>query len=340
MRTQVWAVCMCAACCINAGDTAAQQKTGQEGAQSANGWQEQYVENPPTESRGNWYIKRQYVNEAENVYRAVRDLQKEIETAQSRFIEKRDTILSSLKKLHTEYQIDVNTVREKMSDIITRLEASDDEDASHQEHEWLSQARSYKASLNQVQDQLSVLDQLRDRVDRAVSLFDDQLEVIDTYEQKAWETYQAIVQTVSDRVAHEQYRQLQGIQNNAQQIIDYVKNNLMSYMETISSQVTNYVQRVTDAINKIEQGGLRLRNRLEQDDQDSGQDQQHDQHDDEQQQEQTYEQQESQQEQPREQIGWLSQVWSWVVQSMSRVGSWITALWQTLISYLGFGAQE
>ena len=319
-----------------AGDTAQKQQEAQKQQngqqQQSNGkqWDGQMVQSPPSQARGNWYIKRRYVREARDVYEQhIRPALDQMEQLQDQFMSQRKTILDTIWKFYQEYAIDIGQLLQRIRSIVKQLEQQKDnqDDLSQEEQEWLQKAQGYKATLQEMDEHVTSLQELHNNLDKSITLFDEQVDQVDTYEQKAWDLYKQIIDAVSDQVAEQHFRELKGIRNNADQIVTWATNEFAPFLDKAGKQIESYISKLKSALDTVEKGGVTLRENLQKQEKESEQDAQQ-------------KQQQEQQEKPSkqtadEQPGFMTQAWQSVVDTVAYVGDIIVAGWNTVLSYIG-----
>jgi len=224
-------------------------------------WQGSVPEKSANEARGNWYLKRQYVRSARQEYTAIQEKGDAVEKQRDTFVKKRDTIMQDLWSFYSEQNIDVGHMLERIQTVKQWLEQerSEDVELSEEERQWLQEADSYKKSLDKVKNYLTSLQKLHDGLDKALQVFEDQLNQVDSYEQKAWQLYEEIAKTVSDDVAEKKYWELKGIRANAQQIVDYIKNDFSNFFSEKVKEIQSYMQGLKQYISELEKKGISLR---------------------------------------------------------------------------------
>jgi len=323
MRRIVYSVTLTTLACLSAGDAQNQQ----EQQQQDNGWQE-YTEGAiPTQERGNWYIKRQYVREAEDAYSQIRQIQKQVDAIRSDLVAKRDAVVKIIDDFYQNERIDAQELSQTVQEIVRTLEQRQkkQDTLSQQEFTWLQNAQSHKVSLQEIQEQIPAITKLREGAREAITIFDKQADAIDDYEDTAWQSYRKITDTVSDHVAQQEYQALLTALDNTQQTMSYIQSKLTPFLDSLSQQAKQQTQRLKQLIETIEKSSIQLRSQLQEEQQESSEPS------DEAQQSQPEQQPEQQQQ--AEQTGWIT----WILTPFTMLGHGLYGIWTTLTALIGRG---
>ncbi len=209
--------------------------------------------------RGNWWEKAKTLEKAQMLYGKIRDAVGHIVVIKKPFFEQRMHINKELDAFYTQTGFEEGVVYEKLQQFATRVEDVQGKELTQDDERRAAvRIEDTKKNLEQLVQGIQVLHDLEQSLDRALSIMDEQLELCDAYEQKAWERYERIAEILNDETAKLMYVEMEGFMDNIAMIEAYFKNSLTQYFQKTITSVHKQMQLTALLVEQLKTDGIVL----------------------------------------------------------------------------------
>ncbi|KIX85332.1 hypothetical protein J120_03450 [candidate division TM6 bacterium JCVI TM6SC1] len=213
-----------------------------------------------TEPRGNWLLKRFWWNKAEDLYQDIKDLSDEaLQTRQIFFTKRYDTTREIIDPLWTQLGANQIQLTDALTTITTWLEKQKNVQSDNEQRNlFLTTISAEQTTLEQIRKDIQTVIELDRALDQALSKLMDQLDLVRTYERKAWDNFKQITRELSDKSARQLYNAMITDEQNIRNIVEYIKSSLARYVSDVISRIGQKSKGIASAINMLEGKNITL----------------------------------------------------------------------------------
>jgi len=194
-------------------------------------------DNVADEGRGDWFKKRELLNKGRHLLQEERDHVKHIDELKKKLAAEFEAALEHMKKAFAELKFTeegIIATNNSLQDEIKRV--SEQKDLRSEDRQILLQAHDSKKMLDTLHENFTTLNALQHGCTEALSVMITQADQCKTYEQKAWQLYESIDESLSDKVAEHLFAEMQTVSENIQLIDTYLQGDITLYVKDVSQR--------------------------------------------------------------------------------------------------------
>lgn len=211
------------------------------------------------EPQGNWLLKRIWWQRAQTQYEKIKALVEAILEARMVFFAKRtEWDRKIFDPFYVEIGISRGVLEEILSNLVSRIQDErSKQGALNEEERMLLQAlEAEKATLEQLQKDIQVINEIDAKVDDAISILIQQLNRTRGFENQAWQNFKQIGQELSDKKARELYYGMSTYWQNINEIGAYLQGPYLQYFDQLGKQAQEQISKVSATIKSLKEKGI------------------------------------------------------------------------------------
>ncbi len=219
-----------------------------------------------SEPRGNWLIKRYWLQRAEKVYEQINALVDQVSHSFMSFTSDRNELDGGvLDPFYLEVGMDQGELIESVSSLIKEMEKERKEegDLSSEEREFLDKLVEEKGTIDQLREAIESISEIDSSVENAFDILKERLTLARDYEKQAHAKLVAISQELSDNQARNLYFGMHGLLKNIQDIEQYIDGSFRPHFDKSLQNIRESIDRVKTTLEALKQSGIKLQNEAE-----------------------------------------------------------------------------
>lgn len=217
------------------------------------GWQQD-------QKPGNYQKKAQAFKKAGELYDQIRKIEPILQKLREAFFSQKAKINKKMRTFFSDMGANQNELEDEINDLIQQLNQDVDEDGelTEEEREIQQEANQNKTDLKQLNQNITVLGEFSSALDTALAQFDNQVNLLQKFEDQAWTNYQKIDEIFDDQQAAQLVDQINVMLANAQAIQTYIQGPFTQFFSSTSDTIDAQMQKITSVIKTLEDRGIQL----------------------------------------------------------------------------------
>ena len=199
----------------------------------------QAVNNVIDEGRGDWFKKKKIVKDSRNLYQRIEWRVDGIAKFYQELVAQHEPDVVAFEKALKDLvvtQADIEAGEKKVEQALATQEKEIAEDRDNKQLKQTHlELQDSKKMLDELQNTLNDLNQLKNGVQQALQVLKNQMDRCNAYVQDAWRNYEQIDEVFSDRIADILFKQMQTIAENVELVEAYMRHDLVGYFEAVRS---------------------------------------------------------------------------------------------------------
>ena len=214
----------------------------------------------PEDRRGNWYDKRQILNQARTAYEQIRERIAKIENQEQSFLNRQHSLDKQIAAFYLSIGFEEGTVDTLLTKVMNELEQDrvTEGQLTEEERRLLAEVEEKKKVLQELRDDVSTLNELEAAVDKTATTVLEQIELCRSYEQKAWNNYEKIDNVLNEKIAQQLYLEMQSFVDHTTAVDTYLRTTLTQYVEQTAQSIRTYMQKIQADVDDLQQRGIAL----------------------------------------------------------------------------------
>jgi len=256
---------------------------------------------------GNWLLKRIWWEKAKDKFNKIRLAVNQIADAPMKFfIQQNEFEKNTLDKFYREIGLEQGELQEVIKTLIDKIDYQREKEGSldFEERDILQNLIDKQKMLEQLDKDATAVNEFDIKLDDALTLLLKQISQARSYENQAWEYFDAIAHELSDQRAQELYYNMDALLKDIRKISEYIQKDFAHYFNNMVETAENQISRIKEIIEELSEAGIDLKMQLE-----GLSDPVEKKHDSEQ---EIRDVKKSSKVEPR---GWFSRFWSWITGS-------------------------
>lgn len=216
-------------------------------------------------SSGNWVYKNYWWRKIEDVYSQTKEGFNKVMTTRMTFFVKRNDVDKELDRFYQQ----VGLEQGQLEDIINvGLELMDKEKKEQgflnkKERGFLDKIKNSKRQLEQLKSDSKAIEELDTKINAAVDVVNQQIDVCSKYEQQVWEIFKNVARELSDKEAQKYYYETKTLLTDVEKVNSYLTGEFSSYFDKMLGSVKEHTQSIITQLSALEKEGVSLRKELE-----------------------------------------------------------------------------
>ncbi|KKP35718.1 MAG: hypothetical protein UR26_C0002G0018 [candidate division TM6 bacterium GW2011_GWF2_32_72] len=217
------------------------------------------------EGGGNWYLKRQWWEKAENLYEQVKVALNKVFEARMDFLKIESELDKKLDKFYGTIGFKRGGLDEALTTVQSYLEkeVKEDGDLSDEERILKDKLILNQEKIKNIQKYLDNVDTLWAALNEAIENVRTQVQKARDYDAAAWQNYKAIGKELSDIKAHELCDEIKTHLQNIEQINTYITGELSTYFKTkIVDELNKQIEKISLEMDSLKTDGIDLQQKM------------------------------------------------------------------------------
>ncbi len=215
---------------------------------------------------GNWLLKRIWWEKAKDKFNKIRiEVNKIADAPMNFFARQNDLEKNTLDPFYRELGLEQGELQEVIKTLIDKIKQERSEEGSLEfsERDILQKLQEEQKSFEQIDKDASALNELDAQLDDALTLLLKQVNQARSYENQAWEYFDAIAHELSDQKAQELYYSMDGLLKDIKKINAYVQKDFAQYFSKMLNKAEDQTKRIKDTVSELKEKGIDLKEQLE-----------------------------------------------------------------------------
>ena len=217
---------------------------------------------------GNWLLKRIWWEKAKDKFNKIRLAVNQIADAPMKFFMQQNELeKSTLDPFYREIGLEQGELQEVIKTLIDRINQereTEEGTLDFEERDVLQDLEEKQKDLEQLDKDVTAVTELDSKLDDALTLLLKQISQARTYENQAWEKFDAIAHELSDQKAQELFYSMNGLLKDIQKIGTYVQKEFADYFKKMVDAANEQIDRIKETIASLKEKGVDLKAQLEQ----------------------------------------------------------------------------
>ncbi len=209
------------------------------------------------EESGNWFIKRRIWRKSKPLYERIRELVLQVESYQENFVHKRAQVAQKVNSFLLDVGINTGQVQEALNELEREIKEAQEKQGL--DEQILASLEKNKIDLQKLQEDFQILTKLNDLTRDTITQVVDQVQIIESYEQRAYKAYKQIGEILNHRQADILYNTLENILDNLTLKNSYIENDLNRYFEKNIQEIETLMSEIQIEVNDLKQRGVILK---------------------------------------------------------------------------------
>jgi hypothetical protein len=213
-----------------------------------------------SEPQGNWLFKRHWLKRANKIYDQITTLVNEIFDLRGRFMNERSALDQDLfDPFYLRIGITQGELRALISYLIEQLEREDVKEVADKERLLVGKLKDQEEVIFELNDDIKAIGAIDQEVDTTITTLFEQLNLVRSYQQQAWEALKAIERELSDQRARDLVFEMRALQKNIKDIKLYLEGSFTEFFDSLISRARQEVDRLQVLIHSLKEKGIDLK---------------------------------------------------------------------------------
>lgn len=211
------------------------------------------------EPRGNWLIKRIVYQRAEAYYEKIKTLAQTVMEHRMDFFQKRSEWDKNIfDPFYLSVGLERGVLETMLADYIAKLqeERTEKGSAAPSELDFLTQLETEKNTLEQLQKDVEQINEIDRKVDEAITVLIQQINLTRTYENRSWQNFKGIAQELSEKKAYELLYGMSAYWQSINDISAYLQGPFLQYFEQLGSSAKDQIAKVEATLTALKEKGI------------------------------------------------------------------------------------
>jgi len=216
---------------------------------------------------GNWLLKRIWWERAKDKFAKTREAVNQVADSPMKFYRlQNDLEKSVLDPFYREIGLEQGELKAVLNSFLEKLDQERDRvgELDLEERDLIFVLQSEKKRLEQLQTDLNAISDLDNKIDDSITLLLQQVNKSRSYENQAWQNFDAIAYELSDEKAQELYYGMDAQLKSIKDIDVYINNQFSTYFDNMLQSAKDQVDRIKDAIKILKEKGIDIKQQVEQ----------------------------------------------------------------------------
>ncbi|HJM68878.1 MAG TPA: hypothetical protein QGF02_02950 [Candidatus Babeliales bacterium] len=213
---------------------------------------------------GNWVLKKQYFEEAQDTFSKIRNINDSLLKKQMDYIDKSADVEKKVDAAFVTTGFDQGELSKLLDILHDQLEHERKEagELSEPEREFARTLKEKQEKIKQIKLDLKAVGELDDTVQSSVKKVSQQIKVARDYENKAWENFKKIGQILDHVEAHKLFYEVHGHYTSVQKIAEYINQGLWKSVVANADKVGSQLDKISSSIEALKAKGLDLKEEM------------------------------------------------------------------------------
>jgi hypothetical protein len=210
---------------------------------------------------GNWVFKNYWWKKIQDVYSQIRDAFNIVMTARMKFFEDRNAVDKELDTFYQSTGLEQGPLQDilEYSLQIIEKEKEDQGYLDKKERAFLEKIQEKQRQLEQLREDVKAIEELDQKIDDALEVVLQQVDVCNKYMQEAWDISRDVARELSDKEARKQYYDTKGLLDDVNKVHQYFIGPFSQYFAQMIKSVHDNTRSIAAQLETLKNAGLDLK---------------------------------------------------------------------------------
>lgn len=210
---------------------------------------------------GNWVLKNYWWKKIQDIYSDIRDAFNTVMTSRMKFFEKRSEVDKELDTFYRHIGLEQGPLQDVLEYALQVIEKEKEDQGylDKKERAFLEKVKEKQRQLEQLKEDIKAIEELDQKIDDALEVVLQQVDVCNKYMQEAWNISRDVARELSDKEARKQYYDTKGLLEDVHKVHQYLIGPFNQYFEQMIKSVHDHTRGVAAQLETLNNSGLDLR---------------------------------------------------------------------------------
>lgn len=229
------------------------------------------VDTVKVESGGNWLLKRVWWEKTEDIYAQVKEAFNKVMTSRMSFFSDRNKFDKSLDQFYQNIGLEQGPLQDILNFSLEIIQKQKEDDGllNKKERDLLEKIQDKQRTFDQLKKDVDAIEVLDTKIDEALDVVLQQINLCNKYEQQAWENFKNIARELNDKEARKQYYDTKGLLDDIEKINTYLTGAFSQYFNQTIQTAQDHMKSIATQMSTLKNDGVDLKKeaeKLEEDD--------------------------------------------------------------------------
>jgi len=210
---------------------------------------------------GNWVYKNYWWRKIEELYSQIKEAFNRVMTTRMTFFNKRNEVDKELDRFYQHVGLEQGPLEDIINLGIAVIEKEKQQQGflDKKERIFFDKIKDKQIQLEQLKADIKAVVELDHKIDEALEVVLQQVDVCNKYEQEAWSIFKNVARELSDKEARKQYYDTKGLLQDVNKVHDYLTGPFNSYFEQMAQSVQEHTQSIISRLAVLKNDQLDLK---------------------------------------------------------------------------------
>lgn len=195
---------------------------------------------------GNWVFKNYWWRKIEELYGKIKEAFNRVMTSRMSFFTKRSEVDKELDRFYQHVGLEQGPLEDIINLGLEVIEKEKKEQGflNKKERAFFEKVKDRKHQLEQLKEDVKAIEELDQKIDEALEVVLQQVDVCNKYEQEAWTTFKNVARELSDKEARKQYYDTKGLLKDTEKVYQYLTGPFNNYFQQMVQGVQEHTQSI------------------------------------------------------------------------------------------------
>ncbi len=214
------------------------------------------------EATGNWLLKRVWWEKIEEVYELIKKTFNDIMSVRMSFVSKRNSLDRELDIFYGQMGLEEGPLSEIIDhglELLKQEKNTQQGFLNKEQERFLGLIQGKERDLEQLKLNIKALQELGKKLDDALDVLFQQIDIANRYEQKAWETFKEVARELDDKAARKSYYETEGLLKDIKNVHSYLIGEFSSYFSQAIQSAQSHSEMITSQMQALKNSGIDLK---------------------------------------------------------------------------------
>lgn len=210
---------------------------------------------------GNWVYKNYWWRKIEELYSQIKEAFNRVMTTRMTFFNKRNEVDKELDRFYQHVGLEQGPLEDIINLGIAVIEKEKKEQGflDKKERIFFDKIKDKQIQLEQLKADVKAVVELDNKIDEALEVVLQQVDICSKYEQEAWSIFKNVARELSDKEARKQYYDTKGLLQDVNKVHEYLTGPFNSYFEQMAQSVQEHTQSIISRLAVLKNDQLDLK---------------------------------------------------------------------------------
>ncbi|NBP02443.1 MAG: hypothetical protein EBU90_20465 [Proteobacteria bacterium] len=210
---------------------------------------------------GNWVYKNYWWRKIEELYSQIKEAFNRVMTTRMTFFNKRNEVDKELDRFYQHVGLEQGPLEDiiNLGIAVIEKEKKDQGFLDKKERIFFDKIKDKQTQLEQLKVDIKAVVELDHKIDEALEVVLQQVDICSKYEQEAWSIFKNVARELSDKEARKQYYDTKGLLQDVNKVHEYLTGPFTSYFEQMAQSVQEHTQSIISRLAVLKNDQLDLK---------------------------------------------------------------------------------